>query len=253
MFDRRLIAADVLKLRRRRGMLSVSLFLTLGSVLLAYLVMVVQHASDPAQHGPAGGHEHYLSMLSYIGGMTFAVGTIIGGTAGTQDLESGVFRDLVATGRSRTALFASRVVGALAVVLPIVGITAVAAGVASVALAGSLPAPDAGRVVVGTTGILVAGVFSTAVAIGVSVLVGSRAPVIGIVLAFYFAVSPLLIAMDFLGNLRVAIPEVAATRIGDLPSAGDVDVTLITAVLVIAVWSATALGLGAWRTKTREI
>ena len=36
-------------------------------------------------------------------------GAIIGATAGGADIESGVFRDLVATGRSRTALFFSRV------------------------------------------------------------------------------------------------------------------------------------------------
>lgn len=76
---------------------------------------------------------------------------------------------------------------------------------------------------------------------------------IGILLAFYFAVSPLLIGMGFLGDLRQAIPEVAATRIGDLPPAGDVHVALLTAVLVVIAWAAAALGLGAWRTRTREI
>lgn len=253
MFDRRLIAADLLKLRRRRGMLAVSLLLTVVSVALAFIVMAIQHATDPVQFGPAGGVDHYLSTLSFVGGMTFTVGTIIGATAGTQDLESGVFRDLVATGRSRTALYASRVVAAWAVVLPVVGITAVLTGVASVGLAGSLEAPGAGALLAGTTGILVAGAFSAAVAVGVSVLVGSRAQVIGILLAFYFAISPLLIAMGTLGDLRQAIPEVAATRIGDLPVSGDVPVGLLTAVLVITAWSVVALGLGAWRTRNREI
>ncbi len=253
MFDRRLIAAEVMKLRRRRGMLSISLLLTLGVMVLVFVVMSIQHATNPAEFGPAGGLENYYDMLSFVGAMAFAVGAIVGGTAGTQDLESGVFRDLVATGRSRTALFASRVAGAWVVVLTVVGLTAAVTGAASVALAGSLDSPGTGALIAGTVGIVVAGAFSTAVAIGLSLLVGSRAPVIGILLAFYFAVSPLLTGIGFLGDLRQAIPEVAALRIGDLPPSGDVQIALITAVLVIAAWAATALGLGAWRTKTREV
>ena len=86
-------------------------------------------------------------------------------------------------------------------------------------------------------------------AVGLSVLVASRGPVIGILLAFYFAISPLLIGMGFLGDARQAIPEVAVKRIGDLPpAAGDVHVALVTAVLVVVAWAAAALGLGAWRT-----
>ena len=253
MFDRRLIAADVLKLRRRRGMLSISLVLTLGSMALVFIVMMIQHAGNPAEYGPAGGLEHYQSTLSFVGAMAFIVGAIVGGTAGTQDLESGVFRDLAATGRSRTALFASRVLGACVVVLPIVGLTALGTGAASVALAGSLDAPSAGALIAGTVGILAAGAFSTAVGAGLSVLVASRGPVIGIQLAFYFAVSPLLIGMGFLGSVRQAIPEVAVTRIADLPPAGGVHVAMVTAILVVAAWAAVSVGLGAWRTRTREI
>ena len=40
-------------------------------------------------------------------------GAIVGATAGGADIEAGVFRDLAATGRSRTALFFARVPGAL--------------------------------------------------------------------------------------------------------------------------------------------
>ena len=253
MFDTRLIAADVLKLRRRPGMLSITLLLTLGVVALAFGVMAIQHAGNPAEFGPAGGLENFQNTLSFVGAMALIVGVIVGGTAGTQDLESGVFRALAATGRSRTALFASRVAGAWVVVLPIVGLTAVLTGAASVALAGSLAAPSAGALIAGALGVLAAGALSTAMAVGLSVLVASRGPVIGILLAFYLAVSPLLIGMGFMGSARQAIPEVAVTRIGDLPAAGDVHVALVTAVLVVIAWAAAALGLGAWRTRTREI
>jgi hypothetical protein len=139
------------------------------------------------------------------------------------------------------------------VVLPIIGLTAAITGAASVALAGSLAAPGAGALSAGTIGVLVAGALATAIGVGLSVLVSSRGPVIGLMVAYYFALSPLLIGMGFLGSARQAIPEVAVTRIGDLPPAGDVHTALLTAILVVIAWVAAALGLGGWRTRTREI
>src|SRR3954451_384526 len=50
--------------------------------------------------------------------LVIVVGAIVGSTAGSQDIETGVFRDSAATGRSRVALFGARVPGALALVLP---------------------------------------------------------------------------------------------------------------------------------------
>jgi hypothetical protein len=253
MLDLRLIGADVLKLRRRRGMLSITLLLTLGAMALVFIVMAIQHGSNPARFRPAGGRLNYENDISFLGAMALVVGAIVGATAGTQDLESGVFRDLAATGRSRTALFASRAAGAWVVVLTIVGLTAAFTAAASVVLAGSLAAPGAGVLIAGTVGVLAAGALSTAMGVGLSVLVASRGPVIGILLGFYLAISPLLIGVGFLGNGRQAIPELAVRRIGDLPPQSDVHVPLITAVVVVIAWAAAALGLGAWRTRTREI
>ena len=55
MFDLRLIRAEVLKLRRRRGMLAIVAGITLGVVALAFGVSAIQHAGNPAKYGPAGG------------------------------------------------------------------------------------------------------------------------------------------------------------------------------------------------------
>ncbi|MGH2714376.1 MAG: hypothetical protein ACRDM7_10920 [Thermoleophilaceae bacterium] len=253
MIDLRLISAEVLKLRRRRGMLSITLLLTLGVMAVAFIVMAVQHAGNPAHYGPAGGLENYKEDIGVVALMALIVGAIVGATAGAQDLESGVFRDLAATGRSRTALFLSRAAGAWVVVLPILGLTAAVTGAASIALAGSLATPGAGALLAGTAAVLAAGALSTAMGVGLSALVGSRGPVIGILLAFYLAIPPLVVAMEFLGNVRQAIPEVAVHRIGDLPPMGDLNVAVITAIVVVAAWTVTSLGLGAWRTRTQEI
>ena len=248
-----LISSDVLKLRRRRGMLAISLLLTAGVMLVAFVVMAIQHGGNPLKYGPAGGLDNFREDIQVITLMALIVGTIIGATAGTQDIESGVFRDLAATGRSRLALFASRVAGAWAVVLPILAATAGLAAAGCIALAGSLPAPGAGAIAAGTAAVLVAGALSAAVAVGVSALVGSRGPVIGIMLAFYLAVQNLVLAMGFLGGMRQIVPDAAIHRIGDMERMPGVHVGLGAAVLVVIGWSAITLGLGAWRTKTREI
>jgi ABC-type transport system involved in multi-copper enzyme maturation permease subunit len=248
-----LISSDVLKLRRRRGMLAISLLLTAGLMAVAFVVMAIQHDGNPAKYGPAGGLDNYREDIAVVTLMALVIGTIIGATSGTQDIESGVFRDLAATGRSRMALFASRVAGAWTVVLSILAVTAGLTAVGCTALAGSLAAPDAGAIVAGTSAVLVAGALSAAVAVGVSALVGSRGPVIGIMLAFYLAVQNLVLAMGFVGGARQILPDVALRRIGDLEPLGDVQIGFGAAIVVVVAWSAVTLGLGAWRTRTREI
>jgi ABC-2 family transporter protein len=253
MFDLQLISAEVLKLRRRRGMLLIAALLTLGIVALVYAVTGVQHAGNPAKYGPAGGAKNYADGLSVLALMACVVGVVVGGTAGTQDIESGVFRDLAATGRSRLALFGARVTGAWTIVLAILAVTMAAMAGLAIALTGSTATPTAGAIVAGTAAILVAGALSTAMAVGVSALVGSRGPVIGILLAFFLALQPLLAAIGFLGAARQGIPSVAIERIGHMSIDGGVQIALVTAIAATVVWVAATLGLGAWKTRTREI
>jgi hypothetical protein len=253
MFDLRLVSAEVLKLRRRRGMLSIALLGTLGAMLIGFTVLVIQHGGNPVKYGPAGGLDNYQGAIDFLALMALVMGAIVGATAGTQDLESGVFRDLAATGRSRTALFGARVTGAWAVALPIAAIAAAFAAIASVVLAGSLPAPGAGALVAGTALALTATALSAAMGVGVAALVGSRGPVIGILLAFFLAIQSVLQQLAFLGDGRQLIPSVALNRIGDLPPVSGIDVALGGAIAVVIAWAATALVAGAWRTRTREI
>jgi hypothetical protein len=76
--------------------------------------------------------------------------------------------------------------------------------------------------------------------------------VIGVMLAFLLAVQPVVIGIPSLGVLRELMPSVAINRIGDLPLE-DLQVGLAGAILTVVAWGGTALALGAWRTRTREI
>ena len=252
MFDLRLIRAEILKLRKRPGMLAISAFVTIGAAALAVLVPAIQHSSDPAKHGPAGGVENYTGTMSVLILMVIVVGAIVGSTAGAQDIETGVFRDSAATGRSRVALFGARIPGALAIVLPMALVASAIVGVAGVALAGSLGAPSAAIVIGGTAAALAAAVVSVTGSVALAALTGSRGPVIGIVLAFELAISKLLLGVSALGDVRELLPNAALGRIGNSPDQA-FHMGLGVAIAVLVAWSAAAFAAGAWKTKTREI
>ena len=101
-------------------------------------------------------------------------------------------------------------------------------------LAGPLAAPTAATILAGTAGLLATAALSSAVAVGLSALIGSRGPVIAIVLAFNLAIAQMLVGISFLGDVRQAIPTVALARIGHANA--DVHTTLGVAVAVAAAW-----------------
>jgi hypothetical protein len=252
MPDLQLIRTDILKLRKRWGMVALAIVMTTGAMIVGYVVMAIQHASDPSKHGPAGGLHNYQGSAQFLAVMAFVAATIVGSTAGAADLESGVFRDLAATGRPRLALFSSRILGAWGVIVPIAALAALIPAVASIALAGSLAAPGAAAIVAGTASVLVSAMLGAAVSVGLAALVGSRGPVIAIMLGFNLAVAQLLVTLSFLGDARNALPGVAIDRIGHVVDKG-LSPTLTTAILVVLAWLGAAYAAGAWRTRTREI
>src|SRR4051812_41064061 len=142
MFDLRLIRAEVLKLRKRRGMLAIAALSTIGVTVLAYGVMAIQHASNPVKHGPAGGFENYQGFTSVLMLLVVVVGAIVGSTAGSQDIETGVSRAPAARGPSRAVFFGVRTPGPLAIVVPLAAVPAGMGAAASGAFAsGSVAAP----------------------------------------------------------------------------------------------------------------
>src|SRR6185503_14600185 len=80
-----------------------------ASAVLYLVVLIVLHAIDPSGHAGAGGAAHFDDAMGILGMAAPVAGVLVGATAGGADIEAGVFRDLAATGRSRTALFAARV------------------------------------------------------------------------------------------------------------------------------------------------
>src|SRR5439155_7775412 len=60
-----MVGAELLKVRKRRGLVAFSAILTVGVVTVAYAVMAILHAANPGRYGPAGG----ISNLSGVMGV----------------------------------------------------------------------------------------------------------------------------------------------------------------------------------------
>ncbi len=250
----RLVGADFLKLRKRRGVVLASVALTVVPMLVAYGVLAWLHASDPAEHGPAGGIANFTQAVAILGKLGMIAAVLIGVTVGAGDLGAGVFRELVVTGRSRLQLFLARIPAGLALLVPLVAVAYAVPAIASVALAAPGEAPDTG-LLVHTGGVVVLGTAVTfALALGVASLVGSRAISIAILLGWQLAVTPLLLALSQLGSLRIAVFDAAMQRLApeELFVQPSVAMSATAAAIVVAAWIAGPLALGAWRTSTRE-
>jgi ABC-type transport system involved in multi-copper enzyme maturation permease subunit len=249
--------AELLKLRKRRGLVAMVAALTVLPMLIGVTVTSILHANDPAKHPSAGGIENFAGSMEMLGTLAAIAAVIVGVTAGAGDLSAGVFRTLVVTGRSRLRLFAARIPGGLALILPFVAVGVTIAAVASLALAGSAPQPDGGFIA-GTAAwiaLQVAGAF--AIGLGVGSLFGSRGMAIGAVLGWMLALEPLLLAINVLGSLRIGLLGAATQRLEPTsplvePGGPAVGMSAGAAAIVVALWALIPLFVGAWRTATRD-
>ena len=140
------------------------------------------------------------------------------------------------------ALFASRVAGAWAVVLPILAVTGGLAAAGCIALAGSLAAPGAGAIAAGIAAVLAAGRSAPRSRSACPRSSARAGPVIGIMLAFYLAVQNLLLAMGFLGGVRQIVPDVAIGGSATSSRPRTCKIGLGAAILVLIAWSAVTSG-----------
>lgn len=253
----RMSGADFLKLRRRRWLVLLSLFLTLGILAIIYLVTVIQHGSDPSEHGPAGGSKNFkdgLAVLALFFGPLAAI--LIGIEAGTGDASAGVFRDLVVTGRSRVALFAARVPAALALcwAVMIAGFALLVAG--TFVFADTLPTPSTAEILNGLGFTLLGTGVLCVIAVGFASFTTSRAGAIVTLIAWQIVASPLLASITSFGTARRALLSQAIAHFSPVSIEGRHGSTVTmpqgTAILVLVAWVAVFLALGAWRTRTMD-
>jgi hypothetical protein len=253
----RMVSAEFLKVRKRRGLVAWSAVLTVVPVVLFFAISAILHAEDPAAYGPAGGVSNLAGVMGALGMLGSVAGVLIGATMGAGDVQAGVFRDLVSTGRSRIALFAARIPGGLALLWPLLAVAWAIACAASVAFAGHLHSPGMSLMVQGGGWVFLAATSIYLLALGVASRNASRATTIGIVLAWMFALTPLLLQLPGLGEARQALQMAALTRLippgleEQPPDPVIASMSVGMALLVVAAWAVIPLVAGAWRTRTR--
>jgi hypothetical protein len=252
-----LVRAELLKVHRRRGLVAATLALTIVPMIVAYVILVILHAANPANHGPAGGATNFADSLNVLGALTLVAGILVGTTVGTGDLGAGVFRELVVTGRSRLALFGARIPAGLAFLLVPVAIGFTVSATAATLLAGHLDPPSGRLIVHSAAWLALLAALSFLIALGFSSLVSSRGTSIGILLAWLLVAMPLLMQISALGGLREGLVGAATDRLEPAAVLGKggshVPMSWAAAVVVIVAWAIVPLAAGAWRTKTRDV
>jgi hypothetical protein len=257
----RLVSAEFLKLRKRRGLVLSALALTVVPMIIAHTVLVTLD-------GPAGGMENFQQTMGVLTLLSVVAAVLVGATLGTGDLGAGVFRELVVTGRSRFALFAARVPAGLGLLLPIVGTAFAITATASTVLAGSQEprmvhgvfnpgnvAPSVSLLAQAAGWLALVTALSFVLALGVSSLLGSRGTSIGVLLGWWLVAMPVLMNIRPLGSLREGLAVPALDRLA--PAAlfeGDpaVPMSLAAIAAVLLAWAVVPLAVGAWRTCTRD-
>ena len=146
-FAPRLVRAELLKLRRRRGLVATVAAMTVGASVVTFGALEILHLANPAHHGPAGGVTNLGHGMFVLSLLAAVAATLVGASAGAGDLTAGVFRDLVATGRSRRELYRARIPGGLAFLLPFIAVAFALAAVSTVVFAGPLSAPEGSTVI----------------------------------------------------------------------------------------------------------
>ncbi len=252
-----MFGADLLKLRKKRGILIWALVLAVAPVVLFFVIGAILHATSPGENGPAGGAHNFRIGIRLLGGLLFGplAAILIGVEAGTGDACAGVFRDLVVTGRSRVALFASRVPAALAVCWLLIVSAYLLILLGTFVFASNLPTPD-GALILNSFGFLLLGSgVLCAVAVGFASLTTSRPAAIIALIAWQVIASPLLASISVFGSVRNVILDQALTHFPPVELGGRISHLSMsggTAVLVIVGWLVVFLGLGAWRTRTMD-
>jgi ABC-type transport system involved in multi-copper enzyme maturation permease subunit len=254
----RMIMAEFLKLRKRRWLFWGALFLTVGLLIIVFIILEILHLTRPATHGPVGGTASFGGWVRGLTGGGTIAALLIGAIAGTADITAGVFRDLVATGRSRWQLFAARIPGALMMLLPIMTGAFAIVVIINAVFIGSGHAPGPSLMAQAYGWVILSTGFDMLIALGFASLVGSRAAALGVVLGWELIASPLLLQVTSLGSGRQVLYISSLNKLNPLPAAGrGAAVATVThsdliAALVLVAWLVVLLGLGAWRTATRD-
>jgi hypothetical protein len=253
----RLVSAEFLKLRKRTGLVLAAFGLT---VVPGIIMLAVTGGGD----SDTGGLRTFTDHVGNIASLSIVASILVGASLGTSDVSTGVFRDLVVTGRSRFDLFAARAPAGLALVLAVSAAGYLLIVLTAFASAGTVESsfewlgtiePSTGLVLETAAWLCLVSASGFALSLGVSSLVGSAGGSIATLLAVWLVVTPLVQGIDSLDWLSDLLVIEGLDRLmpdGLMARPENLLPSLAGSIAVLVAWAAVPLLAGAWRTLTRD-
>jgi hypothetical protein len=270
--SRALIGAKVLELRKRRPLMTVTALFTVALPVIFYGIRLIFHLSDPAHYAPAGAPSAFATAGTVMDEFGFIVAVALGVTAGTADLGDGMFRHLVITGRSRLALYLTRVPAGLSILLTLAAAGFTVACLVTAFLGSPLPAGaaavTAGDMIRSGLWIELDLVIGFTAGLGLGSLMGERIVPVILLIVLEIIITPILtdhVLPGFIDGQRLVVgvamdqlkPAALAGGSAIGPGGGPRVLRIPpmptwAMITVIAGWNIGWSAIGAWKMTTRD-
>lgn len=228
-----MIAADLLKLRRRRGLWGSALLVPAALVTL----LAVLAATDTVD---ADGGRTFVEDLTLAMNLVVTVlAVLVGARLGSEERAAGTLRYQLLTGTPRHRLYLAKVGALVVTALLITAAATVAITVGSLVVpAGGSEATAAGDVLAAFWSILLPALCYGAVAFGVGALLGSTGPAITVALILNLVGIDLLYALTLIDDgFRHLVLDLGVDRLTvDEVDDDDMRVSIGAAIAMVAGW-----------------
>jgi ABC-type transport system involved in multi-copper enzyme maturation permease subunit len=244
-----LIAADLLKLRRRRGLWLTTLFLPSAFVTLI-TVLAVSGVIDDADGGATFVEDFSVAMNTFCVVLT----VLVGARLGSDERAAGTLRYQLLTGTPRHRLYLSKVAALVVtcLALTLISVTAITIGSLLVPLNGG-EATDLRDVINATWNVFLPALCYGSIAFGVGALVGSTGPAIATALVLNLVGINVLYALTLIDDsfrhlvLNLGVDRLTIDDVGD-----DDRVAFGAAIAMVVAWVGGFLGAGWLRLRRIE-
>jgi len=245
-----LVAADLLKLRRRRGLWLTTLFLPSFFVALITVLTVSGVTSDNEGGGATFVEDFSVAMNTFCVVLT----VLVGARLGSEERATGTLRYQLLTGIPRHRLYLSKVATLLltCLALTLISVATITVGSLLVPLNGA-EATAAGDVVDALWNVLLPAISYGSIAFGVGALVGSTGPAIATALVLNLVGINVLYALTLIDDsFRHAVLNLGVDRLTIDDVDADDRVSFGAAIAMIAAWVGGFIGAGWLRLRRIE-
>ncbi|MTD44265.1 ABC transporter permease subunit [Conexibacter sp. W3-3-2] len=244
-----LVAADLLKLRRRRGLWFTTLLLPSALVLLIVLLTITDTVD-----GDGGGQ--FVEDFSYATTLIATIlASLVGARLGSEERAAGTLRYQLLTGTSRGRLYLAKVGALVAVCVALTGAATLTMTIGSVVVPlNGADATTVGDVLAAFWAVFLQSFAYGALAFGVGALMGSTGPAIAVALVLSLVGVNLLSALTLIDDwFRHLVLSLGIDRLTFDDAEPEDRVSVVAAILMVAAWSGGALLAGWLRIRRIEV